>query len=98
MAQHKPHTFDSRRSLSGSRFCNLPFSLLTVEVAFSIGETLGTMSKPKDITEMKRGSFMRVQVAVDIMKPLCRGQKVILDHDGEGWGSFMYEHLPNICH
>lgn len=37
---------------------NLPFSLLTVEAAFSLRETLGTVLKPKDTFEMKRGSFM----------------------------------------
>ena len=75
---------------------NLPFSLLMVEVAFSLRETLGTVLKPKDTFEMKRGSFMRVRVVVDIMKPLCRGRKLTWDHEGEGWASFMYECLPNI--
>ena len=52
---------------------NLPFLLLTKDAALSIGETIGTVTKPKDVGEMKAGSFMRVRVEVDISKPLCRG-------------------------
>ena len=55
---------------------NLPFSLLTVEAAFSISETLGTVMKPKDINEKRGGNFMRVRVAIEIQKPLCRGRKI----------------------
>ena len=48
---------------------NLPFALMMMEVVVSIGETLGTMVKPKDVGEMKGGSFMRVRVEVAILKP-----------------------------
>ena len=55
---------------------NLHFSLLTVEAVFSISETLGTVMKPKDINEKRGGNFMRVRVAIEIRKPLCRGRKI----------------------
>ena len=42
----------------------------------SIGETIGTVVKPKDVGEMRGGNFMRVRVEVDITKPLCRGRKI----------------------
>lgn len=45
---------------------NLPFQLLTVEAALSIRETMGQVSRPKDVGEMKGGNFMRVRVEVDI--------------------------------
>ena len=54
---------------------NLPFSLLTIDIALSIGETIGTVTKPKDVGEMNEGSFMRVWVEVDISKPLYRAKK-----------------------
>ena len=52
---------------------NLHFLLLTKDAALSIGETICTVTKPKDVGEMKVGSFMRVRVEVDISKPLCKG-------------------------
>ncbi|XP_030970522.1 uncharacterized protein LOC115990895 [Quercus lobata] len=77
---------------------NLPFQLLTVEAAVSIGETIGRVFRPKDSGEMKGGNFMRVRVEVDITKALCRGWKISWDQSGEGWAAFMYERLPNICY
>ena len=55
---------------------NLPFSLMTVEAAISLGATLGTVSRPKDRVEMKGGNFMRVKVVVDVTKPLNRGRMI----------------------
>ena len=40
---------------------------------------------------------MQVKVLVDIFCPLCRGRKVNFEDDLEGWVSFQYERLPNIC-
>ena len=34
---------------------NLPFQLLTIEAALSIGETIGVVSRPKDLGEMRGG-------------------------------------------
>lgn len=40
---------------------------------------------------------MRVRVAVDVTKPLCRGR--VMTWDGrEGWVLFMYERLSKICY
>ena len=58
---------------------NLPFALLTVEAAMSIGETIGTIVKSKDVGEMRGGNFMRIRMEVDITKPLCRGRKISWD-------------------
>lgn len=77
---------------------NLPFSLQTVETAFSIGETIGHVITPKDLGEMLGANFMRVRVVVDVSKPLCRGRKIYWDNENEGWVAFMYERLPNICY
>lgn len=64
------------------------------EVAFSIGEPLGDVITTKDLSEMRGSNFMRVRVAIDITKPLCRGRRVIWVQDSDGWVSFKYEHLP----
>ena len=61
---------------------SLPFQLLTVEAALSIGETNGQVSRPKDVGEMKGGNFTRVRVEVDITKPLCRARRISWDHSG----------------
>ena len=59
-----------------------------VEAALSIGEIIGTVTKLKDVGEMKGGSFMRVRVKVDISKPLCKGRKISWDLNSEGWAVF----------
>lgn len=76
----------------------LPFSFMTTEVSLSIGETLGAVSIPKDTSELRGGNFMHIRVVVDITKPLCRGRCVTWDKDSEGWVSFKYKRLPNICY
>lgn len=40
---------------------------------------------------------MRVRVSVDVSRPLCRGRKVAFAENKEGWVSFQYERLPNLC-
>ena len=77
---------------------NLPYPLLSAEVARSIGEMLGKVSMPKDISEVRGGNFLRIRVAIDVDEPLCRGRRVRFDKDNEGWVSFTYEHLPNLCY
>ena len=41
---------------------------------------------------------MRIQVKIDISKPLCRGRKAMLASGKEIWISFKYERLPNLCY
>ena len=77
---------------------NLPYSLLSSEVASSLCETSGEVTVPKDHTEMRCGNFLRVGVAIDVLEPLCRGRQVKFDENVEGWVSFMYERFPNLCY
>ena len=99
--------YDGRKLVNEISFCNttfwvqvhdLPFSLLTRKVALSLGATLGTVIKPMDNSEMQRGNFVLVRVMVDISKPLSRGWLVSWDQDKEGWVSYRYERLPNLCY
>ena len=41
---------------------------------------------------------MRVRVAVDVTKLLCRGRMITWDQARDRWVSFMYKRLPNICY
>ena len=77
---------------------DLPFSLLTREVALSLRATLGTVIKPVDNLEMRGGNFVRVCVVVDTSKPLSRGRMVSWDQDKEGCVSYRHKRLPNLCY
>lgn len=48
---------------------NLPFSLLTPEIAVDIGNSLGEVRRSEDTLDMVGGNFMRVRVAMDISQP-----------------------------
>ena len=43
-------------------------------------------------------NFLRLRVAVDTSKPLCRGRKITMADRKERWVRFKYERLPNICY
>lgn len=77
---------------------NLPYSHLSTDVALSLGESLGLVAESRDKAELRGGNFLRVRVAIDISEPLCHGRRVAFDDDNEGWVSFKYERLPNICY
>ncbi|XP_075633956.1 uncharacterized protein At4g02000-like [Castanea sativa] len=98
---------DGQKPVNELIFCNttfwvqihdLLFSLLTKEVALSIGVTLGTVIKPTDNSKVQGGNFVQVRVVVDTTKSLSRGRIVSWDKDKEGWVSFRYERLPNLCY
>lgn len=76
---------------------NLPFLNMSFELAKELGETMGLVVKLRDKSKMRGSNFMRVRV-VDTTQPLCRGRKIILPCGEDGWVSFKYELLPNICY
>ena len=49
-------------------------------------------------SEIIGGSFMRARVVIDVSLPLCRGRLISFNEGEEGWVSFKYERLPNICY
>lgn len=49
-------------------------------------------------SEVERGSYLQIQVTVDVSLPLCRGCIISLEKGIENWVSFKYERLPNICY
>ena len=76
---------------------DLPYKFMNPVSAIEIGESIGEVVIPRDDSEMRGGTFMWVRVWVDVSRPLCRGRKVNFEDDLEGWVSFQYERLPNIC-
>lgn len=59
----------------------------------SIGEVLEVDTEEND---MAWGEFMRVQVLVNVSKPLLKGNKIEVGSEASGWIHFSYECLPNF--
>ena len=57
---------------------HLPFSLLTEEVPFKLGDTLCSVIRTGDLSDMRGGTFMRVRVSLNILDPICRGHRITL--------------------
>ena len=76
---------------------DIPFRFANKVVVEGICSGIGEVC-PSDFSVMEGGDFMRVQVILDITKPLSRGRKITLDDGSVGWVSFKYERLPNICY
>ena len=76
---------------------DIPFRFANKVVAKGICSGIGEVC-PSDFSVMEGGDFMRMQVILDISKPLSCGRKITLDEGSIGWVSFKYERLPNICY
>lgn len=48
-------------------------------------------------TDLAQGPFLRIQVDIDITKPLMRGKMIHIEDLEEGWVYFKYERLPIFC-
>lgn len=77
---------------------DLPFKFMNLEMALQIGETIGPVIKPQDLSEMKGGCFIRVRTTINVTQPLCRCRRIVFDEDSVGWITFQYEGLPNMCY
>lgn len=73
-------------------------TFMTHEVAEELWENVGAVNRTTDLSDMVGGSFMRVRVVIDVALPLCRGRLITSDEGEEGWVSFKYKRLPNICY
>lgn len=72
---------------------------LTWKAATDIVSVVGRVDESALEDEKFEGcNFMRVRVAVDVTKPLCRGRKIALSDGSDSWVSFRYERLPNLCY
>ena len=61
-------------------------------------EAAGVVNTDSSLTEVDRGSVMRIRLRVDVTLPLYRGRIFSLDNGSKGWVSFKYEQLPNVCY
>lgn len=76
----------------------IPTSFLNRGVAEELCEVIGEVDQNSSNVEVEGGSFIRVCVRVDISIPLCRGRVLSIENGKEGWVSFKYKRLPNICY
>nr|POE93752.1 hypothetical protein CFP56_30522 [Quercus suber] len=64
----------------------LPMRMLDSETTIEIGETLGQVIPCENSCEQVGGDFLRIQVEIDVSKPLCCGRRIALDETKEIWG------------
>ena len=75
----------------------VPMRYMTIEAVEKICSTVGEVIRPSDPRVYDGGSFLRIQVSIDLTLPLCRGRLVSLNKDKQVWVSFKYERLPRFC-
>lgn len=78
------HELDFYRVYFWVQIQNIPFSLMTTEVAISLGESIRKVTQPSKDYVMHGGDFMRVRVAVNVLELLCRGRQVTFNDDSNG--------------
>ena len=76
---------------------DLPIKFRTRKIVEQLCEVIGTVNKGTGGEEIEGDNFMRVQVTIDISKPLCGGRLISLDSGKELWVPFKYERLPSLC-
>jgi hypothetical protein len=76
---------------------NLSLSSMVKDVGFQIGSMMGIVEEVKtDEDGIGWGKFLRVQIKIDLLRPIPKGKRVKLKGNLE-WVSFQYERLPIIC-
>lgn len=76
----------------------ITISFLNRGVAEELCEVIGEVDQNSSNVEVEGGSIIRVCIRVDISIPLCRGHVLSIEDGKEGWVSFKYKRLPNICY
>ena len=76
-----------------------PLDMFSSHVAKEVGSRLGVVEE----VEQRRGQdelnyFMRVRVALPILKPIHRGSFITGSDRERHWVKFKYERLPMFCH
>lgn len=61
---------------------------LNEEMAENLGNIVGTAIHSQFKEDLMGYDFMRIRVNIDISRQLCRGRRVLLGEDNEGWVSF----------
>ncbi|XP_030974808.1 uncharacterized protein LOC115994718 [Quercus lobata] len=77
----------------------LPFELMAEETGRDIGSRIGNyLETDRRSWQMDQAKFMRVRVALQLDKPLCRGGYVTNLEKKRTWVTFKYERLPSVCY
>lgn len=78
---------------------DLPLGSMNMQTASDIVLAAGeVIPRSNEAEDFEGGNFLRVQVSIDITKPLSRGRKVEFNNGDVSWASFKYERLPNLCY
>ena len=77
---------------------NIPVSYLNRGVTEEQCEVIGEMDRTSTNAEVEGGSFIKVRVRVNVSLPQCAGLVLSIEDGKEGWVSFKFERLPNICY
>lgn len=77
---------------------DIPLRYMTMEAAEKIGDVIGEVTRPAEAKDADGGNFLRVNVAIDLFLPLCRGRLITLENDKQIWVRLRYERLPNLCY
>ena len=78
---------------------NVPNHLIMPETGESVGRTIGRVIQVADLEDDGAGGeFLRVQLSLDISRPLPRCCKLRVDGKLVGWVGLKYEQLPNYCY
>ena len=77
---------------------DVPTQYLSREIAEKLCEATKVVNKESSLSELDRGSVMKIRVNVNVTLPLCRGRIFKLGNGTKGWVSFKYDRLPNVCY
>ena len=76
-----------------------PFDVASPKVATEVGSHLGEVEEvEKRQQQDTQNLFMRVKVAILILKPIRRGKFLVGSDCQRTWVTFKYERLPLFCH
>ena len=64
---------------------DIPTQYLSREIAEKLCEATGVVNKESSLSEVDRGSVMRIRVKVDVTLSLCRGRIFKLGNRTKGW-------------
>lgn len=71
----------------------------TKEMAEKIAGPMGVIENVGIGTRgFSMGKYLRIQMTINISKPLCRGRMVHMGGTKQGWVDFHYERLPIFCY
>lgn len=77
---------------------NVLFNFMTYAMAQHLGEVIGVVEEiESDEKNEWIGSFMRIHIIIDVMKPLRWGVRIKTIARQSIWSPIMYEKFPDFC-